>query len=137
MARLGVANLLRSDVSGSRNFPSTGGKVKQSIGGKSAKGLGLGLGGRGETAKRHRKILRDNVQGVTKGDIRRLARRGGVKRISGMIYEETRSVLKQFLERVLKDTCAIVENCGRKTVTTPDVGFGTPEKGGYMQKYTH
>ena len=33
-------------------------------------------------------------QGITKPAIRRLARRGGVKRISGLIYEETRGVLK-------------------------------------------
>ena len=57
-------------------------------------GKGLGKGG----AKRHRKILRDNIQGITKPAIRRLARRGGVKRISGLIYEETRGVLKIFLE---------------------------------------
>ena len=48
----------------------------------------------GSKAKRHRKVLRDNIQGVTKPAIRRLARRGGVKRISGLIYEETRGVLK-------------------------------------------
>ena len=35
--------------------------------------------------------------------IRRLARRGGVKRISGLIYEETRGVLKIFLENVCLD----------------------------------
>jgi hypothetical protein len=34
------------------------------------------------------------VAGITKPAIRRLARRGGVKRISGLIYEETRGVLK-------------------------------------------
>eukprot|EP00966_Prymnesium_polylepis_P145885 3370251-Prymnesium_polylepis.2 len=28
-------------------------------------------------AKRHRKVLRDNIQGITKPAIRRLARRGG------------------------------------------------------------
>ena len=60
-------------------------------------GKGLGKGG----AKRHRKILRDNIQGITKPAIRRLARRGGVKRISGLIYEETRGVLKIFLESEL------------------------------------
>lgn len=38
--------------------------------------------------------------GVTKGDIRRMARRGGVKRISAMIYDETRGVLKQRLTSV-------------------------------------
>ena len=44
----------------------------------------MGKGG----AKRHRKVLRDNIQGITKPAIRRLARRGGVKRISGLVYEE-------------------------------------------------
>ncbi|PAV71411.1 hypothetical protein WR25_03502 [Diploscapter pachys] len=35
------------------------------------------------------------LQGITKPAIRRLVvRRGGVKRISGLIYEETRGVLK-------------------------------------------
>ena len=45
--------------------------------GRGKGGKGLGKGG----AKRHRKILRDNIQGITKPAIRRLARRGGVKRI--------------------------------------------------------
>ena len=48
-------------------------------------------------AKRRRKSLRDNtqdIQDITKPAIRRLARRGGVKRISGLIYDETSEVLK-------------------------------------------
>ncbi|WMV40114.1 hypothetical protein MTR67_033499 [Solanum verrucosum] len=40
------------------------------------------------------KVLRVNIQGITKPAIRRLACRGGVKCISGLIYEETRGVLK-------------------------------------------
>ena len=60
--------------------------------GRGKGGKGLGKGG----AKRHRKVLRDNIQGITKPAIRRLARRGGVKRISGLIYEETRGVLKVY-----------------------------------------
>merc|ERR1712080_727786 len=67
--------------------------------GRGKVGKGLGKGG----AKRHRKVLRDNIQGITKPAIRRLARRGGVKRISGLIYEETRGVLKVFLENVIRD----------------------------------
>jgi histone H3/H4 len=46
--------------------------------------------------------LRDNIQGITKPDIRRLARRGGVKRISGSIYQETRAELKRFLASVIR-----------------------------------
>ncbi|EME40781.1 histone H4 like protein [Dothistroma septosporum NZE10] len=104
--------------------------------GKGKKGIGIGFGGKGlgqggKTAKRHRHVLRDNIQGVTKGDIRRLARRGGVKRISGQIYEETRSVLRIRLTEIIKDICAVVETCQRKTVCTTDVVFvlnrmGTP-----------
>ena len=66
----------------------TGSTCNMSGRGKGGKGLGKG------GAKRHRKVLRDNIQGITKPAIRRLARRGGVKRISGLIYEETRGVLK-------------------------------------------
>ncbi|CAH3149159.1 unnamed protein product, partial [Pocillopora meandrina] len=80
---------------------------------------GLGKGG----AKRHRKILRDNIQGITKPAIRRLARRGGVKRISGLIYEETRGVLKVFLENVIRDAVTYTEHAKRKTVTAMDVIF--------------
>ena len=65
--------------------------------GRGKGGKGLGKGG----AKRHRKVLRDNIQGITKPAIRRLARRGGVKRLSGLVYEETRGVLKVFLENVI------------------------------------
>ena len=63
--------------------------------GRGKGGKGLGKAG----AKRHRKLMKDNIQGITKPAIRRLARRGGVKRISGLIYEETRGVLKVFLGR--------------------------------------
>ena len=68
-------------------------------------------------AKRHRKVLRDNIQGITKPAIRRLARRGGVKRISGLIHEETRGVLKVFLENVIRDAVTYTEHARRKTVT--------------------
>ena len=91
--------------------------------GKGAKGLGKG------GAKRHRKVLRDNIQGVTKPAIRRLARRGGVKRISGLIYEETRGVLKVFLESVLRDAVTYTEHGRRKTVTAMDVVYALKRQG--------
>ena len=63
-------------------------------GGKGGKGFGK-LGG----AKRIKKSSRETILGITKPAIRRLARRGGVKRISNMIYDETRTVLRSFLEK--------------------------------------
>jgi len=88
-------------------------------------GKGLGKGG----AKRHRKVLRDNIQGITKPAIRRLGRRGGIKRISGLIYEETRGVLKVFLENVIRDAVTYTEYARRKTVTAMDVVYALKRQG--------
>jgi len=93
--------------------------------GRGKGGKGLGKGG----AKRHRKVLRDNIQGITKPAIRRLARRGGVKRISGLIYEETRGVLKVFLENVIRDAVTYCEHAKRKTVTAMDVVYALKRQG--------
>ncbi|XP_045072582.1 histone H4-like [Coregonus clupeaformis] len=87
-------------------------------------GKGLGKGG----AKRHCKVLRDNIQGITKPAIRRLAARR-VKRISGLIYEETRGVLKVILENVIRDAVTYTEHAKRKTVTAMDVVYALKRQG--------
>lgn len=80
-------------------------------------------------AKRHRKVLRDNIQGITKPAIRRLARRGGVKRISGLIYEETRVGCWVFLKNVIRDAVTYTEHAKRKTVTAMDVVYALKRQG--------
>ena len=108
---------------GSHQCCSTASAINMSGRGKGGKGLGKG------GAKRHRKVLRDNIQGITKPAIRRLARRGGVKRISGLIYEETRGVLKVFLENVIRDAVTYTEHAKRKTVTAMDVVYALKRQG--------
>ncbi|KAG4982216.1 hypothetical protein JHK87_026965 [Glycine soja] len=93
--------------------------------GRGKGGKGLGKGG----AKRHRKVLRNNIQGITKPAIRRLARRGGVKRISGLIYEETRGILKIFLENVIRDAVTYTEHARRKIVIAMDVVYALKRQG--------
>ncbi|KAL0211929.1 hypothetical protein RCL1_004492 [Eukaryota sp. TZLM3-RCL] len=93
--------------------------------GRGKGGKGLGKGG----AKRHRKVLRENIQGITKPAIRRLARRGGVKRISALIYDETRTVLRTFLENVIRDSVTYCEHARRKTVTAMDVVYSLKRHG--------
>jgi histone H3/H4 len=100
-------------------------QIEANMSGRGKEGKGLGKGG----AKRHRKVLRDNIQGITKPAIRRLARRGGVKRISGLIYEETRGVLKIFLENVIRDAVTYTEHARRKTVTAMDVVYALKRQG--------
>ncbi|CAL1545902.1 unnamed protein product, partial [Lymnaea stagnalis] len=94
--------------------------------GRGKGGKGLGKGG----AKRHRKVLRDNTSKVSPSPPSgRLARRGGVKRISGLIYEETRGVLKVFLENVIRDAVTYTEHAKRKTVTAMDVVYALKRQG--------
>ena len=58
-----------------------------------------------------------------------LIRRGGVKRISVLIYEETRAVLKVFLENVIRDAVTYTEHAKRKTVTAMDVVYALKRQG--------
>ena len=74
-------------------------------------------------------VLRDNIQGITKPAIRRLARRGGVKRISVLIYEETRGVLKVFLQNVIRDAITYAEHAERKTITAMDMAYALKRQG--------
>ncbi|KPM35653.1 hypothetical protein AK830_g10909 [Neonectria ditissima] len=97
----------------SRGGPTT---AKKGVAYKGIAGKTI-LGG----SKRHRKVIRDSVKGITKPAIRRLARRGGVKRISASIYDDARAAMKDRLEMILKDCVIYVEYRGAKTVTIHDV----------------
>ncbi|GKT24809.1 Histone H4 like protein [Aduncisulcus paluster] len=97
------------------------------------RGKGSGKGkGKGKGAKRHsttRVSEREVVQQISRPAIRRLARRGGVKRISASIYDETRRVLKGFLENVIRDAITYSEHANRKTVTALDVVYALKRQG--------
>ena len=93
--------------------------------GRGKGGKGLGKGG----AKRFRKGKAGTISGITKPAIRRLARRGGVKRISGGIYDEVRNVIKSFLESVVKDAVTYTDYSRRKTVTALDVVYALKRQG--------
>jgi histone H4 len=94
---------------------------------------GRGKGGKGYgkvSGKRtSRKTLKETILGITKPAIRRLARRGGVKRISSLVYIETRQVLKGFLENVIRDSVTYTEHAKRKTVTALDVVYALKRQG--------
>ncbi|KAJ7923865.1 histone-fold-containing protein [Mycena leptocephala] len=69
------------------------------------------------------------LSAITKPAIRRLSRRGDVKHISGLIYEETRGVLKIYLENVIHDSITYTEHAKRKTVTALDVAYALKRSG--------
>jgi len=71
--------------------------------------------------KKAKKILKDSIQGITKPAMRRLAHVGGVKTMSGIIYEDIRSILKIFLEKQVYNSLVYTDYCKRKTVSVKDV----------------
>jgi len=95
--------------------------------GRGKGGKGLGKSG----AKRHRKAstTKDTNLGITKPAIRRLARRGGVRRISGEIYKEARSVLRLFLDGIIRDAVTYTEHSRRKTVSALDIVYSLKRAG--------
>ena len=90
---------------------------------------------KGDASKRQKKALKDTINGITKGSIRRMARRGGVKRISGLLYKDVRDVLKGFVEGVVRDSVAYTEHAKRKTVTALDVVHALRKRGRMLYGY--
>ena len=78
--------------------------------------------------KRHRKVLRDNIQGITKPAIQRLAHKGGVKTMSGLIYEESRGILKVWMESVIREAVTYAEYYKKKTINEGMISAALAEK---------
>jgi histone H4 len=100
-----------------------GGKLRPPMG----KGYGK-IGGPG-VKRLQRRGAKEVILGITKPAIRRLARRGGVKRISALIYDESRIVLKNFLDGIIRDAVTYTEHARRKTVTAMDVVYALKRQG--------
>ena len=100
------------------------------------RGKGGGKGKHNPGLKHVRQVLIDAVHGIARAAINRLAKCGGVQRISGMIYEEAHGVLKVFLEAVVKDAVLYTQYCERKTVTPIDIVFALKQHGRNIYGFT-
>ena len=52
---------------------------------------------------------KEKSRNISQGSIRRVARRGGVKRIAANVYDEARQVLQRFVSQLMKDTFTLME----------------------------
>lgn len=87
-------------------------------------------------AKRHvKKTVDTKHYQVSKGALRRLARRGGVKRISDNSYGAMREFADAMLVRVTKDSIVYAESAKRKTVTAMDVVYALKKNGKTLYGY--
>jgi len=74
--------------------------------GRGKGGKGIGKGG----TKRHRKVLRDNITGITKPVIRRLARRAGTEKLGDIPYENDLSYREGDILAFLKQNSMKLNN---------------------------
>jgi len=72
---------------------------------------------------------------ITKSAIKHLARRGGVKRISGLLYEETRSNLNSFVLALVKDASLMTSHARRRTLKSADILRALERKGRTIYGY--
>lgn len=107
--------------------PRTGGS-KAKAAASPAKGKGSAKG----AAKRHKKTFRNEIKGISKPALRRLARRAGVKRISAAVYEDARSVVRSFIESVVYYSLLYRETYGRRTVSLKDVVNALKRRGAVL-----
>lgn len=81
-------------------------------------------------ALRHKnKWSKPTIDGITKGDIRRLARKGGVKRIAVDLYPEAKHTIRDFLRHIVKQALVYTQAAKRKTCRPMDVVMAMKREG--------
>ena len=98
---------------------------------KTRKSLGIKTGSGRSGMKRHRPIA-DGRSAHSKPALRRLARRAGVKRISGESYEEASGALRTWLSKIIADATVYAEHARRITVILNDVLMALKRNGQYV-----
>lgn len=93
------------------------------------KGLGNAHVKHHRRRRRRRRVRLNSIEHVSDTSIRRLARRAGVKRISGLTYTHTRQVLKIFLESVIHDAIAYTTHNKSDTITLKAVLYALKRRG--------
>jgi histone H4 len=98
---------------------------------KPAYGKGGSLGGKGgflpvqrkglSKPNRMKKVLRDNLRGIAKARLNRLAARAGVKRVSGLLWEELRALLKRKLTEVISAAITLSEHEKKRRITVEHI----------------
>jgi histone H3 len=82
--------------------------------------------------QKHRKVIRDSINGITAPAIARLCQTAGIKRISRNVYEEVRGVMKVYVENTLRDALVFCEHVRRKTLQEGDLDAALQVTGKYL-----
>ncbi|KAJ4512065.1 hypothetical protein HRR83_006018 [Exophiala dermatitidis] len=93
--------------------PDSGaGEAGAGAGGTAGAGIAIGQGMSipFRPRRRPRRILRDNIKGITKPTIRRLARRGGIGDMEDEVYDTVRDVVKARVTEVIERLAILMRN---------------------------
>lgn len=77
--------------------------------------------GRIMSRRRHRRVLRYNIHGLTEAAFRRLANKAGAVRVSKDIYDELRTIASDYLYSLIDSAITYMIHAKRVTVTEEDV----------------
>lgn len=73
---------------------------------------------------------------ATKGSMRRVARKGGVKRMTHSVLPEMQAVLHSFVKSLITDVIFYAESAKRSTVVASDVIHALRKRGKHLYGYT-
>ena len=102
------------------------------------------MAGKGKVGKRvkgsaKKKMVKAGKQlpvgNITNGAIRRLARRGGVKRISANTHSHVREYIDDFLTKMVRDSLTFTEQLRRQTISAMDVVYALKKNGRVLYGY--
>jgi histone H4 len=85
------------------------------------------------TMKDADKELKNGV--ITNGALRRMARRGGVRRMSVESHDQVREYIDDFLNKVVRDSLTYTEHRKGQTITAMDVVYALKKNGRVLYGY--
>lgn len=88
-----------------------------------------------KTVRQKRSKLKDSVRGITKGSIKRIMRRAGVKRASGVVFNDVRQSMKNFVENLVQKASHYAQHAKRNTITAKDVVHACRSQGKMLYGY--
>ena len=102
------------------------------------------MAGRGKNVKKSGKKAKHTARhaskavapgNITNGALRRLARRGGVKRISFASHAHVRDFVDDFLGKIVRDTLTFTEHRKAVTISAMDVVYALKRNGRVLYGY--
>lgn len=88
-------------------------------------------------ARASRLKAEDAVSGLTKPATRRLARRGGCRRLARNVYPVAKMTTRAYVAKILSKAAALTGYANRKTITKADIVHAVKNQGVTLYGFGH